>query len=81
MLIRWTACREWALGGEYPAVAAALEDYVLRLRSGGVELLVALDPATGTDEDDDKKEGELLRRFQQRCETVGKGPLSVYLLV
>jgi hypothetical protein len=36
-----------------------------------------LDPATGTDEDDDKKEGELLRRFQQRCETVGKGPICI----
>jgi hypothetical protein len=43
------------LGGNYPALAFALEEYILRLRKGGVELLVTLDPAHGT-EDDDKKE-------------------------
>jgi hypothetical protein len=43
-------CREWMLGGNYTALALALEDYVTRLRDGGVELLVALDPAHGTEE-------------------------------
>ena len=38
------------LGGNYTALALALEDYVTRLRDGGVELLVALDPAHGTEE-------------------------------
>ena len=61
---------EWMLGGDYPAMAAALEDYVSRLRAGGVELCVALDPARGT-EDDESKDAEIERRFQQRCETVG----------
>ena len=61
---------EWILGGDYPVLADALERYVGRLRQGGVELVVALDPAQGTEEDD-KKTGELQRRFQQRCEAVG----------
>jgi hypothetical protein len=43
-------CREWMLGGNYTALALALEDYITRLRDGGVELLVALDPAHGTEE-------------------------------
>ena len=61
---------EWILGGDYPVLADALERYVGRLRQGGVELVVALDPAQGTEEDDEKT-GELQRRFQQRCEAVG----------
>ena len=61
---------EWMLGGNYPALAAALEDYVSRLRKGGVELCVTLDPARGTD-DDESKDAELERRFRQRCEAIG----------
>ena len=61
---------EWMLGGNYPALASALEHYLNRLRLGGVELVITLDPAHGTQEDD-KKEGELLRRFHQRCATIG----------
>jgi len=48
------------LGGNYTALALALEDYVTRLRDGGVELLVALDPAHGTEEVKGTKKRDLL---------------------
>ena len=35
---------EWMLGGNYPTMATALQEYVTRLRLGGVELVLASHP-------------------------------------
>jgi hypothetical protein len=57
---------EWAIGGEFSAMSAAIKEYVERLRKGGVELVVCLDPAEGVNLADlERKQHEHASRFAQ----------------
>lgn len=57
---------EWAIGGEFSSMAAALTAYVEQLRKGGVELVVCLDPAEGVSVGDlERKRHEMASRFEQ----------------
>jgi hypothetical protein len=62
---------EWSLGGEYFQMSLALEDYIKKLRRGGIELIVFLDPNEGS-EGSEKKSHELEKRNRQRCEVIGQ---------
>jgi hypothetical protein len=40
---------EWVLGGNYPAIASAIEKKVQEITGAGVKLSIFLDPAPGTE--------------------------------
>ena len=52
-------------------MSLALEEYVTKLQSAGVDLIVVMDPNEGT-EGAEKKSHELDQRFRQRCDSIGR---------